>query len=56
MIVTGAEFDVHKIRKTELEILCRHLAPKIEAFFEDPHNLADFEAWQKQRREASGAA
>lgn len=56
MIITGPEFDSKKMRKTELDTLCRYLIPKIEAFFDDPQNQAEFEAWRKTRREASGAA
>lgn len=56
MVAIGAEFDYKKMRKTELDVLCRYLIPKIEAFFDDPKNLADFEEWQRKRKEKTGAA
>lgn len=56
MVAIGAEFDCKKMRKTELDVLCRYLIPKIEKFFEDPKNLADFEEWQRKRKEKTGAA
>ena len=56
MVVIGAEFNCKKMRKTELDVLCHYLLPNIETFFEDPQNMAEFEEWQKQRKEKSGAA
>lgn len=56
MVATGAEFDCKKIRKTELDVLCHYLIPEIEEFFKDPQNLADFEEWQRKRKEKTGAA
>lgn len=46
MIATGnVVLDVNKVPRVEMNTLCRAINKAMEHFFEDPANLAEFEAW-----------
>lgn len=41
------KIDTTAIPKVEVKLLCSTFLEAVQAFYEDPQNLADFEAWQK---------
>ena len=43
------KIDTTAIPKIEVKLLCSTFLEAVRAFYEDPQNLADFEAWQKAR-------
>lgn len=46
------KIDVQKMPRIEVKLLCRTLLESAEAFYRDPANMAEFEAWKKARQEA----
>lgn len=46
------EYNLQNVRlnKFDAEMLARTLLPRIQAFYEDPKNVAAFEKWQKERK------
>lgn len=43
------KIDTAAIPKVEVKLLCSTFLEAVQAFYKDPQNLADFEAWQKAR-------
>lgn len=49
MIVTGeVSIDVNKIPKVMMNSLARSINSAVDRFYEDPKNLAGFEAWHAE--------
>lgn len=46
------KIDTAAIPKIEVKLLCSTFLEAVRTFYEDPQNLADFEAWQKARATA----
>lgn len=46
------KIDTAAIPKVEVKLLCSTFLEAVQAFYEDPQNRADFEAWQKARATA----
>lgn len=40
--------------KVEVKLLCSTFLEQVKAFYEDPQNVAAFEAWRKARQEQAG--
>lgn len=57
MICTGMEkvkIDINLVPKVEMNTLCRSINKAMEAFYEDPQNIAEFEAWLAERQARRG--
>lgn len=46
------KIDTAAIPRIEVKILCGTFLEAVQAFYQDPQNLADFEAWRKARATA----
>lgn len=46
------KINTKAIPKIEVKLLCSTFLDAVQAFYEDPQNVADFEAWQKRRATA----
>lgn len=57
MTVTGSvQIDLSKVPKVEMDSLCRTINRAMEAFYEDPQNVAEFEAWLASYKAGKGVA
>lgn len=57
MTITGnVQIDLSKVPKFEMDSLCRTINRAMEAFYEDPKNVAEFEAWLASYKARKGVA
>ena len=45
------KIDTAAMPKIEIKLLCSTFLEQVEAFYEDPENMAAFEAWKKAQEE-----
>lgn len=46
------KINTQAIPKIEVNLLCSTFLEAVQAFYEDPQNAAEFEAWRKARATA----
>lgn len=46
------KINTQAIPKIEVNLLCSAFLEAVQAFYKDPQNVADFEAWQRGRATA----
>ena len=57
MIATGTvTIELNKVPRVEMDSLCRTINRAMEAFYENPANVAEFEAWLAAYKARKGVA
>ena len=47
------KIDTAQMPKIEVKLLCSTFLEAVQAFYDDPQNRAEFEAWMKARSSAA---